>query len=119
LVSDIEGGTRLRVFEKSVLRKFARKRDEVTGEWRKHQNEDIRYMYSVPSIVRVLKSRRMRWAGHVACVVERRGVYRVLMGKPDGTRPLGRPRLRWEDNIRMDLWGSGIWGYGLNWAGSG
>ena len=79
------------------------KRDEVTGEWRKLHNEELSDLYSLPIIVRVVKSRRMRWAGHVACMGEGRGVHRVLVGKPDGKRPLGRPRRRWEDNIKMDL----------------
>jgi hypothetical protein len=73
----------------------------------------------LPNIVRVIKSRRMRWVGHVALMGEERGVYRVLVGKPDGKRPLGRPRCRWEDNIRMDFSGSGMLGYGLDWASSG
>jgi len=95
---------RLRLFENRVLgRVFGPKRDEVTGEWRKLHNEAHRDLYSLPSIVRVVKSRRMRWAGHVACIGEGRGVHRVLVGKPEGKRPLGRPRRRWEDNIKMDL----------------
>ena len=88
----------------SVLRRiYGPKRDEVTGEWRKLHNEELNNLYSSPNIVQVIKSRRMRWAGHVVCMGEGRGVYRVLMGKPEGRRPLGRPRLRWEDSIRMDL----------------
>ena len=79
------------------------KRDEVTGEWRKLHNEELNDLYSLPNIVPVIKSRRMRWAAHVARMGERRGVYRVLVGKPEGKRPLGRPRRRWEDNIKMDL----------------
>jgi hypothetical protein len=95
---------RLRVFEKRVLRRvFGPKRDEVTGEWRKLHNEEVNNLYSSPNIVRVINSRRMRWAGHVARMGEGRGVYRVLVGKPEGRRPLGRPRRRWEDNIRIDL----------------
>ena len=82
---------------------FGPKRDEVKGEWRKLHNEDLKGLYSSPNIVRVIKSRRMRWAGHVARMVEGRGVYRVLVGKPEGKRLLGRPRRRWEDNIKMDL----------------
>ena len=82
---------------------FGRKRDEVTGEWRKLHNEELNDQYSLPNIVRVVKSRRMRWAGHVAHMGEGRGVHRVLVGKPEGKRPLGRPRRRWEDNIKMDL----------------
>jgi len=93
---------RLRVFENWVLRKiFGPKRDEVTGEeWRKLHNEELNDLCSLLSIVRVVKSRRMRWAGHVARMGEDRGVHRVLVGKPE---PLGRPRRRWEDNIKMDL----------------
>jgi len=75
----------------------------VTGEWRKLHNEELRDLYSLPNIVRVVKSRRMGWAGHVARMGERRGVHRVLVGKPEVKRPMERPRLRWEDNIKMDL----------------
>ena len=77
--------------------------DEVTGEWRKLPNEELSDLYSLPNIVRVVKSRRMRWAGHVARMGEGRGVHRVLVGKPEGKRPLGRPRRRWEGYIKMDL----------------
>ena len=92
------------MFENRVLRRvFGPKRDEVTGEWRKLHNEELSDLYSLPNIVRVVKSRRMRWAGHVAQMREGRGVYRVLAEKPEGKRPLGRPRRRWEDNIKMDL----------------
>jgi hypothetical protein len=94
---------RLRVFENRVLRRiFGPKRDEVTGEWRKLHNEELHDLYSSPTIVRVIKSIRMRWAGNLARMGERRGVYRVLVWKPEGKRPLGRPRHRWEDNIKMD-----------------
>ena len=87
-----------------MLRKvFGPKRDEVTGEWRKLHNEELNDLYSLPNIVRVVKSRRMRWAGHVVHMGEDRGVHRVLVGKPEGKRPLGRPRHRREDNIKMDL----------------
>jgi len=87
-----------------VLRRiFGPRRDEVTGEWRRLHNEELNDLYSSPNIVRVIKSRRMRWAGHVARMGEKRGVYRVLVGKPEEKRPLGRPRRRWVDNIRMDL----------------
>jgi len=82
---------------------FGPKRAEVTGEWRKLHNEKLNEMYSPPSIVRVIKSRRMRWAGHVTRMGERRGVYMVLVGKPEGKRPLGRPRRNWKDSIKMDL----------------
>jgi hypothetical protein len=95
---------RLRVFENRVLRRvFGPKRDEVTGEWRMLHNEELNDLYSLPNIVRVVKSRQMRWAGHVAHMGEDRGVYRVLVGKPEGKRPLGRPRHRREDNIKLDL----------------
>jgi hypothetical protein len=95
---------RLRVFENSVLRRiFGPKRDDVTGEWRKLDNEELNGLYSKVNILRVIKSRRLRWAGHVARMREERGVYRFLVGKPEGKRPLGRPRRRWEDNVRMDL----------------
>ena len=85
-----------------LRRVFGPKRDEITGEWRKLRYE-ISDLYSLPNIVRVVKSRRMRWAGHVARMGEGRGVHRVLVGKPEGKRPLGRPRHRWEDNIKTDL----------------
>jgi hypothetical protein len=92
------------VFENTVLRRiFGPKRDKLTGEWRKLYNEELHDLYSSPTIVRVIKSRRMRWAGHVACMGEGRGLYRVLVWKPEGKRPMGRPRCRWEDNIKMDL----------------
>jgi len=78
-------------------------RDEVTGEWRRLHNEELNDLYSSPNIVRVIKSKRIRWAGHVARMDEERGVYRVLVGKPEGKRPLERTRRRWVDNIRMDL----------------
>ena len=92
------------MFENRVLRRvFGSKRDEVTGEWRKLRNEELRDLYFLPNIVRVVKSRRMRWAGHVARMGEVRGVHRVLVGKPEGKGPLGRPGRRWEDNIKMDL----------------
>jgi hypothetical protein len=95
---------RLRVSEKRVLRKvFGTKRDEVTGEWRKLCKEELNDLYSLPNIVRVVKSRRMRWAGHVARMKEDRGVHRELLGKPEGKRPLGRPSRRWEDNIKVYL----------------
>ncbi|KAJ4448971.1 hypothetical protein ANN_00363 [Periplaneta americana] len=95
---------RLRVFENKVLRKiFGAKRDEVTGEWRKLHNAELHALYSSPDIIRNIKSRRLRWAGHVARMGESRNAYRVLVGRPEGKRPLGRPRRKWEDNIKMDL----------------
>jgi hypothetical protein len=86
-----------------VLRIFGPKRDKVPGEWRKLHNEELHELYSSPDIVRVIKSRRMRWAEHVAQMWEERGVYRISMGKPEGKWPLERLRRRWEDNIRMDV----------------
>jgi hypothetical protein len=95
---------RLRVFENRVLRRiFGPKRAEVTGEWRKLHNEDLRGLYSSSSIIRIIKSKRMRWAGNVARMAEKRNAYRLLVGKPEGKRPLRRPRRRCLDNIRMDL----------------
>jgi len=95
---------RLKVFENRVLRRiFGPRRDEVTGEWRKLPNEEFNDLYSSPNTVWVIKSRRMRWAWHVAHMGESRSVNRVLMGKSEGKRPLGGPRHRWEDNIKMDL----------------
>jgi len=96
--------SRRRLFENRVLRSiFGLRRDDVTGEWRKIHNEELNDLYCSPNIVRVIKSRRIRWAGHVARMGVRRGVYRDLVGKPEGKRPLGRPRRRWEDNIKMGL----------------
>jgi len=95
---------RPRVFENRVLRRiFGPKRDEVTGVWRKLCNEELNDLYSSPNIVRMIKSRKMRWTEHVARMGEKRGVYRVLVGNPEGKRPIGRPRFRWEDNIKMYL----------------
>jgi len=108
---------RLRVFENRVLRRiFGPKRDEVTGEWRKLHNDELNDVYCSPNIVQVIKSRRMRWAGHVALMGERRGLYRDLVGKPEGKRPLERLRRRWEDNIKMDLrmWDVEVW-TGCSW----
>ena len=82
---------------------FGPRRDEVTGEWRKLHNEELNDLHTSPNIVQVIKSIIMRWAGHVARMGERRGVFRVWVGKLAGKRPLGRPRCRWEDNIKIDL----------------
>ena len=90
------------MFENKVLRKiFGAKRDEITGEWRKLHNFKLHALYSSPNIIRSLKSRRLKWAGHVARMEHSRNAYRVLVEKPEGKRSLGRPR--WEDNIKMDL----------------
>jgi hypothetical protein len=107
---------RLSVFENRILRRiFGPKRDEVMGERRKLHNEKLRELYSSPSIIRIIKSRRMRWAGHVARMGEKRNMYRLLVGKPKGKRPLGRPRRRWVDNIRMDL--GEVGGVDVDWIG--
>jgi hypothetical protein len=107
---------KLRVFENKVLRRiFVPRVDGVTGEWMRLHNEELNDLYCSPNIVRVIKWRRMRCAGYVACMGEERGVYRVLVGKPEGRRPLGRPRCRWVDNIRMDLQEVGC-GY-MDWIG--
>jgi len=106
----------LRVLEKMVLRRiFGPRREEVTGEWRRLHNEELNDLYSSPNIVRGIKSRRMRWAGHVARMGEEMGVYRVLVGKPEGRRPLGRPRRRWTDNIRTDI--QEVGGVFMDWIG--
>jgi hypothetical protein len=105
---------RLRLFESRVLRRiFGLKRDELTSEWRKIHYEELNDLYSSPCVVRVIKSRRMRWVGHVARMVDKRGAYRSLVGEPEGKRQLGRSRRRWEDNIKMDLQEGGMW-YGLD-----
>jgi hypothetical protein len=102
------------VFENRVLRRiFGPKRDEVTGGWRKLRNEELHNVYSSPDIIRQVKSRRMRWAGQVARMGEQRKVYKVLAEKPEGKRPLGRPRRRWEDGIRLDLKEIGL--RGVDW----
>jgi hypothetical protein len=94
---------RLRVFENRVLRRIFGPKSEEDGSWRKLQNDKLHNLYSSPNIVRVIKSRRMRWVGHVSRMGEERGVCGVLVGMPIGKRRLGRPRLRWEDNIKLDL----------------
>jgi hypothetical protein len=92
------------VFENRVLRRiFGPKRDEMNGDLRKLHNEELHNLYSSPNIIRMIKSRRMRWAGHVARIGEKRNAYRILVGKPEGKRPLGRPRHMWMDNIKIDL----------------
>jgi hypothetical protein len=109
---------KLRVFENRVLRRiFGPKRDGVTGGWRKLHNEEFHNLYSSPSIIRIIKSRRMRWAGHVARMEEKRNVYKLLVGKPEGKRPLGRLRCRWMDNIKMNLLEIGL--SVVNWIGLG
>jgi hypothetical protein len=108
------------VFKNRVLRRiFGPKRDEVTGDWRKLNNEELHNLYSSPNIIRMIKSRRMRWAGHVAQMGETRNVYRILVGKLEKKRPLGRPRRRWVDNIKMDLKRDRMGWYGLDRTGSG
>ena len=112
---------KLRVFENRVLRRiFGPKRDEVTGEWKLPHNEKLNDLYYLPNIVRIIKPRRTSWARQLARMGERRGVYRVLVGKLEGKRPLGRPRCRWEDNIKMNLQevGCGAW-TGLIWLSIG
>jgi hypothetical protein len=94
---------RQRVFENRVLRRIFGPKRKENGSWRKLHNDELHSLYSSLNIVRVIKSRRMRWAGHVARMGEGRGVYRVLVGRPEGKRPLERPRRRWEDNIKLDL----------------
>ena len=104
------------MFEYVVLRRiFGPMRDEITEEWSRLHNEELNDLYSSPNTMRVLKSRRMRWAGHVALMGDEIGVYRVLMGKPEARGPVGRPRRRWVDNIRMDLQEVGC-GY-MEWIG--
>ena len=95
---------RLRVFEKGVLRRiFGSKKDEVTGEWRKLHNEELNDMYCSSNIFRVIKWRRIRWAGHIEHMGQIKGVYRILVGRSEGKSTLGRPRRIWENNIKMDL----------------
>ena len=102
-----------------VLRRiFGPKRDEVRREWRRVHYKEVYALYSSPNIIRVIKSRRLRYAGRVACTGARRGECMVLVGKPEGRRPLERPRHGWDDNIKMDLREVG-WGYVLDQCGSG
>jgi hypothetical protein len=109
---------RLRVFENRVLRRiFGPKSDKVTGEWMKLHSEELHNLYSFPDIIRQIKSRRMRWAGHVARMGEEGKVYKFLVGKPEGKGPVGRPRRRWKDGIRMDFRLTG-WS-GFSWLGMG
>jgi hypothetical protein len=108
------------VFENRVLRRiFGLKRDEVKGGWRKLHNEELHDLYLSPSIIRIIKSRRMRWVRHVAQMGEKRNVYRLLVGKPEGKRSLGRPRHRWVEDIKMDVVIIGLGWCGLDWPGSG
>jgi hypothetical protein len=102
-----------RVFENRVLKRIFRPKREEDGSWRKLHNDELHRLYSSLNNVRVIKSRRMKWAGHVARMGKGRGVYRVLIGRPEYERPMGRPRRRWEDNIKMDLRKIGI--DGANW----
>jgi hypothetical protein len=116
LVSDIREEHRLRVFENRVLRRiYGPKRDKVTEGWIKLHKEQFHDLYSSSSIIRIMKSRRMRWEGHVARMGKKTNAYRLLVGKPEGRRPLGRPRRRWVDNIRLDIVELG-WG-GVDWIG--
>jgi hypothetical protein len=104
---------RLRFLENRVLRRiFGPKRDEATGEWRRLHNKELYALYSSPNIIRVIKSRKLRWARYVTRMGANTGVYRVLAGKHKGRRPLGRPRRRWEDNIKMDI-REVVWGHEL------
>jgi len=100
----LRGERSLKVFENRVLRRiFGPKRDKETREWKKLRNEELNYLYSSPNNVQMIKSRKMRWAGYIARIGERRGVYRVLVGELEEKKPLGRPRPKREDNIKMDL----------------
>ena len=112
------------VFENSVLRRISGpKEDEVTGKSRKLYNEELNDLYYSPNVIQLIKLRRMRWAVYIACIAcmgHRRGAYRVLVGKPEGMRVFGRPRCRWEDNIKIDIQevGCGAW-TGLIWLRTG
>jgi len=108
------------MFENRALRRiFGSKRDEITEEWRKLHNEELNDLYCSANIIRVVKSRRMRWAGHVARVGLRRGAYRFMVGKSEGKGPLGKPRSTWEDNVKMNLQEMGCGGHGMDRSGSG
>jgi hypothetical protein len=109
----LRGEHRLRVFENRVLRRIFEPKREEDGSWRKFHNDELHSLYSSPNIVRVIKSRRMRWARHVARIGEGRGIYRVSVGRPEDKRPVGRPRRRWENNIKLDL--REIGNDGANW----
>jgi len=111
---------RLRVFENTVLRRnLGLKKDEITGEWIKLHNEELYDLYSSSDIIRLINSRRMGWAGHVACMEDRRGPYRILVGIPEGKTPLGRPMCRWEDYIKIYLQEvEGVW-TGPTWLSMG
>jgi hypothetical protein len=109
----LRGENRLRVFENRVMRRILGPKREDDGSWRKLHNDELHSLYSSPNIVKVIKSRRMRWTRHVARIGEGRGVYRVLVGRPEGKRPPGRPRRRWEENTKLDLREIGI--DGANW----
>jgi hypothetical protein len=110
----------LRVFENRVLRRiFGTKRDEVTGDWRKLHNEELHNLYSSPNVIRMITSRRIRWAEHVARMMEKMNPYRILVGKPEGKRPLGRTRRTWMDNIEIDLKRDRMGWYGLDRYDSG
>jgi hypothetical protein len=95
--------SRLSVFENRILRRIFRHKRDSNGEWRWLCNDELHSLYRSPNIVRVIKSRRLRWAGHVAKMEENRSAFKILRGKPTGKKPLGRPRHRWDDKIRMDL----------------
>jgi hypothetical protein len=118
LVSDIREDHRERMFENRVLRRiFGPKKDEVAGGWKKLHKEGLHNLHILPSIITMIKSRRMRWAGHVARMGEKRKAYRTLVGGPEGKRPLGRPRRRWVDNIKLDLREIGLGG--MVWIDNG
>jgi hypothetical protein len=115
LINALREEHRLGMFENRVLRRiFGPQRDQVTGQWRKLHNEELHNLYSSTYIIRQIKSRKMTWAGHVKRKGQGRNVYRVLVGKPEGKRPLEKPRRRWEDGIKMDLKETG-WGGGVEW----